>query len=225
MPCAFEAIENSCGCVIGYNVPLKTVDHVDITAFPVVVLNIAASEIRIANTPTEYAALWNSDTTDRAKGKLKPGQSAFCFFLPKVSGITPPSEVLGSNDTVPVIHFTFLYGNTPLDTTGDEPLEADYVSSVDSGVIATGGTLVAGSNVQVSDFENLSDKVLFIEVPATEEPFTKWSEVGNALQQDQPIDPDYATGSNVWYRSIRGVDAIYFTRSQTTFTGAVILSR
>lgn len=456
MPCEFAEVENSCGCIIGYNVPLKTVEQADITQYPVTVLNVDGIQIRIANSPTEYAALWNSNITDRSKGKLIRGNSAFCFFIPKVNGVTPPPFVLGvvgeviqvtyhnfikynntgynldepavyiihtsdvshdgmgflslpgetvslefpdfpsspatgltvgdfseynvpagviidsitwkdpasggngnynvklhyistgnntyvfsipvyvnpfwfngqvidqSNTTFPLyvrfedansgnifnhgyasfknlvvnlifnaipapvgssgdfntdydivqtldginwtaatdltidsfllqgdgtyqlsVHyksppnhifniknkavvissFSFQYGNTLLDTTGNVPSESSYIGSVDVATLLTGGPLTGGSNVQVADFGNATDKVLFIQVPATELPFTKWSEVGNALQQNQPIDPDYATGSNVFFKSTRAGAAIYVTRSQTTFGGAIILSR
>lgn len=456
MPCDFAEVENSCGCVIGYKVPLKTIEGADINQYPVTALNVDGIQIRLAKSPTEYAALWNSNVTDRSKGKLMMGDSSFCFFLPKVRGVTPPSFVLGivgevivikyhniikynntgynlnepvdyiihtsdvlhdgmgfeslpgetvslefpdfpsspatgltvgdfseynipagvtvdsvtwkdpalggngnynlklhyvstgnntyvfaipvyvnpfwfngavidyhnttfppyvrfedgnvssmfnhgyesfknlvvslifnaipapvgssgdfnvdydivqtidgtnwtaatdltidsfllqidgtyqltvhfksppnhifniKNKAVVISSFSFLYGNTVLDTTGDVPSESGYIASVDAATLVTGGPLTGGSNVQVADFGNTTDKVLFIQVPATEAAFTKWSEVGNALQQDQTIDPDYATGSNVFFKSTRAGATIYLTRSQTTFAGAVILSR
>lgn len=212
--------------------PLKTVEDVDIAAYPVTVLNISEAPIAVAASPTEYVTLWNSDTANQAKGVLRTGPGSFCFFLNKVTSVIPPSKVLGETIASPGggSGFGFIYGYTELDTTGATPTESEYVNSVDPALavptIFVGATLAAGSNVQVDDFLNPSDKVLIIQVNSTVElPFTKWSEFGNPLQQNQPIDPNYATGSNVFFKSTRGGYPIYITRSQTTFTGAVILSR
>ena len=135
-------------------------------------------------------------------------------FLPPdtITPPTPPPVVVG---------FDYTYGQTDLDTTGAVPTEAEYVGSIVSGVTATAAN--TGDNVS-ADFTNTSDKVLYIEVPDTEAPFTMWTEVGNSLQQNQPIDPTFA-GSNVWFKTSTTGKTIYITRSQTSFGGEVILSR
>lgn len=226
MACPFANVYNACGCLIGYNLPLKTVEGIDITSYPVNVLNINDVLIAAANSPTEYVALWNSDPADQAKGVLRVGSGSFCFFLGFIIGVTPPSFVLGSQTVVSGL--TFKYGWTELDTTGITPDEASYIASVDdvfTNANELTGTFNSGGNIQVDDFTNPSDKVLFIQVPISEAAFTKWSEFGNPFQQNQTIDPDFATGSNVFFKSTRAGELIYITRSQTTITGATILSR
>lgn len=230
MACSFAEVTNSCGCVIGYTEPMQTPDGDDVTNYPVHVLNVNEVDLGIAASPSEYVALWNADADDQAAGVLMVGTGAFCFFLTKILGVTPPPNVMGTfTPTPPPVTFNFKYGFTALDTTGATPLEAAYISSVDdvftAGDELTGGPLTTGSPVQVDSFTNPSDKVLFVQVPATEAAFDLWSEVGNPLQQDQPIDPNYATGANVWFKDTRAGETIYITRSQTTFTGAVVLSR
>lgn len=229
MACIFAEVLNGCGCVIGYQEPLQTPDGDDITNYPVHVLNIDEEDLGIANSPSEYVILWNSDVANQAKGILSVGGGAFCFFLSKITGVTPPSSVLGT--FTPVVEpdtFDFLYGYTDLDTTGPTPDEADYIGSVNAVIIAGtelhGGPLVHGANVQVDSFTNPSDKVLFIQVP-DEDPFDLWSEVGNPLQQNQPIDPTFGSGSNVFFTETSLGLNTYISRSQTTFTGAVVLSR
>lgn len=127
-----------------------------------------------------------------------------------------------------VTNFTFTYGETEADTTGAPLTESEYLTSV-TDAIASGNVYSdsepLGGNVSVDDFANVGDKVLFIKLPSTEAAFTKWSEVGNIYQQDQPIDPNFATGSNVWFRSVQGATTYYITRSQTDFVGALVLSR
>ncbi len=127
--------------------------------------------------------------------------------------------------TPPVPGFTFDYGFTELDTTGTAPDEATYVASVD-GVTTTTGTIPnTGNDIQVNIFGNTSDKVLFIEVPATEQPLLYWSEEGSP-QLQQAIDQTFAGGNNVWFKSVHGSNTIYMTRFQTSFPmGAIILSR
>jgi SPX domain protein involved in polyphosphate accumulation len=93
MACVFSIIQNSCGCIIGYNLPLQTVDNVDITDFPVTVLNVNEVDLGNADTPDEYAALWNSDLDNQAFGQLYVGPGAFCFYL-KTTSLLPPSNVL-----------------------------------------------------------------------------------------------------------------------------------
>jgi hypothetical protein len=164
MPCPFANVENSCGCLIGYNEPLQTADAADITSYPVHVLNVNSVDLGIANTPSEYVALWNSNVDNQAFGTLSVGGGAFCFFLSRIIGVTPPSNVLGTfTPPPPPDQFSFEYGFTALDTTGTPPLESAYVSSVDDVFTAdaelTGGPLDTGSDVQVDHFTNPSDKV------------------------------------------------------------------
>jgi hypothetical protein len=161
----------------------------------------------------EHIVISYEDYTVKIKGKVIKNLQ----FLPPdaIQAPTPPTEEQG---------FDFEYGYTNLDTTGEALEEIQYVLSVNDGVIESGSEENKGDNITVQDFGNSVDKVLFIQVPATEAPFTMWSEVGNPLQQDQPIDNSFA-GSNVWFRSIYQGDTIYLTRSQTSFGGAIILKR
>ena len=102
------------------------------------------------------------------------------------------------------------------------------LSSVDAVFAASQeltGSISTGSNISVANFANSADKVLFIQVPATEAAFTKWSEVGNGFQQNIPIDLIFSSGTGIWFKSIRAGETIYICRYQTTFTGAVVLSR
>lgn len=230
MACSFSYIENGCGCLIGYNVPLKASDNTDITAYPVHVINVKGDDLGEASNPSAYVALWNGDTDNQAVGTLSVGAGSFCFVLSRKNGVTPPSKVVGSAETPPPpTNFNFDYGATDLDTTGAPHTEAEYIASVDAVYTASGevggAPLAPGSNVQVASFGNGTDKVLFVQIDASEAAFTKWSVVGDALQQNQPIDATFAAGSNVWFKSARAGKTIYITRAQTSFSGALVLSR
>ena len=126
--------------------------------------------------------------------------------------------------------FLFKYGVTEADTTGTALTEAEYLASVDT-TFTAGTELVAtgnntGADVVVDAFGNGTvDKVCFVQVAASEAAFTKWSEVGNPFQQNQPIDQSFGSGANVWFKSTRAGQTIYITRSQTSFVGSVIFSR
>ena len=139
-----------------------------------------------------------------------------------------PLKSVVANGGGTINNFIFTYGETEADTTGAPLTEMEYVTSV-TDAIATGNVYTdsetLGGNISVDDFANDSDKVLFIAVPSTEPAFTKWSEVGNIYQQDQPIDQSFATGSNVIFMSVQGATTYYITRSQTDFVGALVLSR
>lgn len=126
--------------------------------------------------------------------------------------------------------FLFKYGVTEADTTGAPLTEAEYLASVDT--TFTAGTEIsgiaddAGADVVVDAFGNgATDKVCFVQVASSQAAFTKWSEVGNPFQQNQPIDQSFGAGSNVWFKSTRAGETIYITRSQTSFVGSVIFSR
>jgi hypothetical protein len=229
MACSFSNLENSCGCLIGYSLPLLAADNTDIT-YPLHVLNVLGADLGEATTPSQAVSLWNSDTANQAVGILSLGTAAYCFTLSRIAGVIPPSKIVGTAETVtPPATFSFDYGKTALDTTGAPPNEAAYIASVNtvytaSGQIA-GAPLATGSNVSVTNFGNTADAVLFMQIDATEAAFTKWSEVGNALQQNQPIDASFGTGTAVWFKSTRAGKTIYITRAQTSFAGAIIFSR
>ena len=139
--------------------------------------------------------------------------------------------------------FLFKYGVTEADTTGAALTEAEYLASVDAtftaGTELSGIADDSGADVVVDAFGNGTvDKVCFVQVAASEAAFTKWSEVGNPFQQNQPIDQSFykkdSNGdniipleqlSNVWFKSTRAGQTIYITRSQTSFVGSVIFSR
>lgn len=230
MACSFSYIENSCGCLIGYNVPLKQADNTDITAYPVHVLNVNGDDLGEAANPSAYVALWNGDEDNQAFGTLSVGTGSFCFVLSKVNGVTPPSKVLGTaEEPEPPVTFAYEYGATDADTTGEPLTESQYIDSVDD--VFTAGDEVEGTPPETGaatisvTFTNETDQVLFIQVAASEAAFTKWSVVGDPLQQDQPIDATFGAGSNVWFKSTRDGKTIYITRAQTSFSGAVVLSR
>lgn len=119
---------------------------------------------------------------------------------------------------------TFKYGTTLADTTEDLLTEAEYLASVEEtfqrGEELT-GQVDNNGNVIVQDFMNGNeDKVLFVQVDKN---FTVWSEIENVFQQNLPIDPNYATGQNVWFKSHRNGVPIYITRSQTSIAGSLKL--
>lgn len=132
---------------------------------------------------------------------------------------------LGTPVVPPVIpHFWF--GFTELDTTGDPHTEAEYITSVDDTFsIGTEETrnLAEGADLMVDDFKNSADKVLFIQVPNTVPLFTRWSVVGDALQQNQPIDPGFS-GDSLIFKTVRDGYTLYVTRIQTSFGGPVVLN-
>lgn len=119
--------------------------------------------------------------------------------------------------------FTYYFGETGLDTTGAPLTEAEYIAGVQSSVATSGTAANTGDNVSAA-FTNATDKVLYISVPKSEAVFTKWTEVGNSLQQNQPID-NSISGGNVFFRTSNSTFNIYVTRYQTSFTGQIILSR
>jgi hypothetical protein len=230
MACSFGYIENACGCLIGYTLPLKAEDNTDISGYPVNVLNVNGDDLGEAASPSALVALWNSDNANKAVGTLSLGAGTYCFTLSYVKNVTPPSKITAAGGTPPApTTFGFDYGATDLDTTGAAKTEAEYIASVDAVYTASGevaGTPVDnGSNVQVDDFGNSTDKVLFMQVNGSEAAFTKWSVVGDSLQQNQPIDGTFGAGSNVWFKSTRGGKTIYITRSQTSFAAPVLFSR
>jgi hypothetical protein len=94
MACVFSIVYNSCGCAVGYNLPLQTTAAVDIFSYPVTVLNVNEVEINTAGSPDEYADIWNSDAANKLIGTLYAGSGAFCFYLVKTA-VAPPPHVLG----------------------------------------------------------------------------------------------------------------------------------
>ena len=229
MACSFSYIENACGCLIGYNIPLLEVDNTPITAYPVHVIAFGGADLGEATTPSAVVALWNADSGSVAKGILSVGTGAFCFALSYISGVTPPSKIVATAEVVTPTTYDWDYGYTALDTTGSPPTEANYITSVDTVYTAAGevhGTPIAiGDPVSVTSFGNSTDKVLFMQIDPAVAAFTLWSVVGDSLQQNQPIDATFGTGSNVWFKSTRAGETIYLTRSQTSFSGAVVFSR
>ena len=237
MACSFAYLEDSCGCLIGYQLPLKTVDNIDINSYPVDVLNVDEVNLGEAASPSAYVALWNSNVANQAVGILTVGTGAYCFNLSYIKDAAYPSRLLGLSGTPPSLTGDFDYGATEADTTGDALTEAQYRSAVDDVYTASdevpGVAVAPGANIQVNDFGNATDKVLFMLVyDDAEAAFTKWSVVGDPLQQNQPIDATFGTGSNVWFKStmasanpaLNGRN-VYITRGQTSFAGAVIFSR
>lgn len=206
---------------------MQTVEDADISAYPVIVLNVDGLSLGEAHSPSEYVTIWNSNAANQAHGTLFVGTGAFCFYLKKKNSTTPPSNVLGGVG-IPPASLEFKYGFTSLDTTGEVPTEKEYQDSVDAVFTAVAeqtGTFSDGGTIKVTDFANTADKVLFIQVPASQALFTMWSEVGNPLQQNRPVDPAYSPGSALFFKTTRLGQSLYITRYQTSFTGAVVLSR
>lgn len=83
MACPFSNISNGCGCVIGYELPMQTVEDADISAYPVIVLNVDGLSLGEAHSPSEYVTIWNSNAANQAHGTLFVGTGAFCFYLKK----------------------------------------------------------------------------------------------------------------------------------------------
>lgn len=228
-PCSFSAITNACGCLTGYNVPLLADDNSPID-YPVHVIGVGGADLGIANSPSEYIALWNADAPSHAKGNLSVGNSSVCFNLSYLVGVAPISKVVGSVDTPPPPTMVVVrVGNSGLDTTGAPHTEAEYLAAEATAVAGSSTQSVADSvvtiNATVLQFGNVGDKVDFVQVPNTIGAFTKWSVLGDALQQNQPIDASFNLASgNVWFMSVVGSDRVYQTYSQTTFGNTVIFS-
>ena len=124
------------------------------------------------------------------------------------------------------VPFDYQFGTTDLDTTTPK-LEIAFVASVqavlDAGNELTGTVPDHGGKVSISNFGGTGYKVCFLIIPDTEDPFTKWSEVGNPLQQNQPI-LESGSGFSVWVRSTI-MPGLYFTAYQTKFGGTIEFDR
>jgi hypothetical protein len=79
--CNFEQVFNGCGCLIGYNLPLQTLANVAITSYPVDVIAVDGTVLQEANSPSQYAYIWNQYTPNRQYGILHVGTGAYCFYL------------------------------------------------------------------------------------------------------------------------------------------------
>lgn len=143
---------------------------------------------------------------------------------------------LNSNGTVTPVPFDFKYGYTEAETVIDGwigillPTEESLVASVDdvftAGTEQTGSEPNTGDDVLVADFGNVYYKVVFMQYPKTEAKFTKWSEVNNPLQQNQPVDQSFNWGSGaVFFISERGDNWVIISYYQTKFAGKIIFSR
>lgn len=132
------------------------------------------------------------------------------------------------------VPFTFYYGAGELSTVvtglpGTLPTEDNYTDSILE-VFEVGdeltGTSNEGEDISVDDFENATDKIVFVEYPNTEDPVLFWSEEGNPLQQHQPIDQAFVYGSsNVFFISARLDYYVVISYVQTTFAGKLTFSR
>jgi hypothetical protein len=143
---------------------------------------------------------------------------------------------LNSSEPVTPVPFTFYYGFTEAETVIDGwvgvllPTEESLVGSVDdvftAGTEQSGTEPNTGDDVAVVDFGNTYYKVVFMEYPKTEAKFTKWSEVNNPLQQNQPIDQSFNWGSGaVFFISERGDNWVIISYYQTKFAGKIVFSR
>ena len=131
--------------------------------------------------------------------------------------------------------FDYYYGTTNLDTLAPgigsytHPTKLTMLASVS--VVFIGGNELTGTeteegNVEIEDFGSDDYKVVFMQYPKTEEKFTKWSEDGNVLQQNQLIDEDFVWGSGaVFFQTERDGDWIIIGYYQTKFAGTIIFHR
>ena len=143
---------------------------------------------------------------------------------------------LSPYEPVTPVPFGFYYGFTEAETVIDGwvgvllPTEESLVGSVDdvftAGTEQSGTEPNTGDDVAVVDFGNTYYKVVFMEYPKTEAKFTKWSEVNNPLQQNQPIDQSFNWGSGaVFFISERAEDWVIISYYQTKFAGKIVFSR
>ena len=131
--------------------------------------------------------------------------------------------------------FDYYYGTTNLDTLAPgigsytHPTKLTMLASVS--VVFIGGNELTGTeteegNVEIEDFGSDDYKVVFMQYAKTEEKFTKWSEDGNVLQQNQLIDEDFVWGSGaVFFQTERDGDWIIIGYYQTKFAGTIIFHR
>lgn len=122
---------------------------------------------------------------------------------------------------------TYYFGYTQLDTVTETPTEAEYLAAVDAAYLAAttaSATFNPGTTkITVADFlTGGQDKVMFMEIPSAEAPFTLWS--SEQFQLFQPIDASFE-GGGLFFKSTRGSNTIYITRYQTTFPAEVVFSR
>ena len=130
--------------------------------------------------------------------------------------------------------FDYYYGVTNMNTNAgfpgfEHPTKLTMLAGVN--VVFIGGneltgTMTEGGNVAIEDFGSDDYKVVFMQYPKTEEKFTKWSEEGNVLQQNQPIDELFSWGSGaVFFQTERDGDWIIIGYYQTKFAGTIIFHR
>lgn len=154
-------------------------------------------------------------------------------FTIQAQGTGALSEVASSETPVP---FEYRYGWIGIDTvnsgSGYTPLtEQDFMDSLENvfsdGAEYSGDGADLNDNVIIEDFNNTTDKVMFLQVPKTQDVFTMWSEKNNPFQQNQPIDQEYNYGSgSVWFVSeIEEGKWTYITYVQTTFSNEITFSR
>lgn len=130
MACPFSNVYNSCYCLIGYELPLLYEDLQSVDSYPVYVLNVAKNNIGVANSPSEYAQLWNLDILNRQYGKLYVGTGVFCFFLQRENELTPPSNVFGA-EILPTPKYLTTEDDTgnknilTEDNTGNQPIKIE----------------------------------------------------------------------------------------------------
>lgn len=171
----------------------------------------------------------NADGNAGIVQEITPSVSGGSTFIASVDcNGTTYRYTLSIDGVIP--QYTAFYGATDLDTTSVLQPESAYVSSVNDTFTGGGALSVvlnSASDLAVSFPVASGDeyKVRFIQVPASESYYTKWSEVGNPYQQDLPI-PTYGSGvGGVWFRTERDGETLYVTRAQTKFNGAIKLSR
>jgi hypothetical protein len=99
MACTFSTVLNNCGCTVGYTLPLQTPAGEAITAYPVDVLSVAGLPLGTANSPSEYALLWNASAANALIGTLYVGTGAYCFYIVVNAGQTVPEFGLGVDNS------------------------------------------------------------------------------------------------------------------------------
>ena len=148
------------------------------------------------------------------------------LFTIEVQGTGVLTQYTESNPPYVPVPFDYDFGTTDLDTTVPN-LEVAFVTSVqavlDAGDQLTGTAPDHGALITIANFGSTDYKVCFLLMPEGEDPFTTWSEIGNPLQQDQPI-LEFGTGFSVWTRSTM-MPGLYFTAYQTKFAGPILFKR
>ena len=160
---------------------------------------------------------------------LTSGSSdSICAVTGSVTTTGQVSSTIGGVCSPAIAPINFRYGFTELNTTVGSATETDFIASVDAvynNITTQIGTFTPGSNITVANgFGNNVDKVMFIQLIASEPAFTKYSVINDAIQQGLAVDQTFI-GNHLFFKTMRNGESLYITRSQTIFPTGVIFSR